>query len=148
MKVNEIINEASWRDVIDAYKTHATLNKQQPASQATPGQPPENMASKLVRAKIKPLAQRLVKQWEDIEAANPHSNLDHYRRALATWLGKQLNGTVSVVGLSQVVDSTDSAKVEKYLTDYLLPDKFKIRRPPTPGPTPGPTPAPTGAPTV
>lgn len=144
MKVNEIINEASWRDVIDAYKTHATLNKQQPASQATLGQPPENMASKLVRAKIKPLAQRLVKQWEDIEAANPHSNIDHYQRALAMWLGKQLNGTVSVVGLGQVVDSADSAKVEKYLTDYLLPDKFKIRRPSTPAPTP----APTGAPTV
>lgn len=147
MKINEIINEASWSDVINAYKTQASINKTDQQAQWADFKkkltPFAGTAEKIARARIDQLADQLVDRWQKEVATSGNLTIPQYQYKLATWLGDQLKGRVSSMGVQEVVDSDDPQKVREYLTNYLLPDKFRVKRPDTSSDS-----TPTGAPTA
>ena len=145
MKVKEIVNEASWSDLVDAGKKSqlalygklgkAIANKVAGSVSKLPGIKQAlakyaQLARTAEQKKVVTVASKLVNKWDQDIA--PHRNkltVENYQHELQRWLSTEFKQRISLSGIQDQIQTKNSAAVLRYLIEFVLPDYYGFNRP-------------------
>lgn len=148
MKVNEIINEGPWSDLVRQGRAaqKGMLSKAagtvagdfKTAFNAIPAVSKLKAAARtqIERANLEQ-ATKMTQEWQAHVSKKPElaANLDVYRRGFLAWLSDRLKEKINAEGVMTQIQTKNPAAVTRYLAQFILPDLYDQDRPePTPIP--------------
>lgn len=145
MRIKEILNEASWADLVQQGKDQAAAKFGKAVHRAVTGLPGIKQAMNKYKQMAKTTQEKMAVEkagkmaaaWDtQIAPRRAQLSVAAYQQEFREWLTGVLHQRISLEGVQTQIKTKNPSAVVRYLTEFIFPDLYNYDRPTPESPIP------------